>query len=115
MSMVRTWPHTCPEGEQQGGLTKRSKCALIVLGFDEGAGSAQKNSKNISLKLYGVNSMHHISQFLPLKAVIEVTSLSKSTIYRRMASGDFPKCVNLGGSCRRWRQTDIEAWASSVK
>lgn len=52
---------------------------------------------------------------LPLKTVIEVTSLSKSTIYRRMASGEFPKCVNLGGSCRRWLQADIEAWASSLK
>ncbi len=59
--------------------------------------------------------MLYNTHFVPLKTVIEVTSLSKSTIYRRMASGEFPKCVNLGGSCRRWRQSDIEAWASSVK
>jgi prophage regulatory protein len=115
MSMARTWPYTCPGGEQHGGLTKRSKCAPITPGIDEGAGSAEKNSKNTPLKLYGVISMYHTSQFVPLKTVIEFTSLSKSTIYRRMASGEFPKCVNLGGSCRRWRQTDIEAWASSVK
>jgi prophage regulatory protein len=113
--MVRTSAHTCPAHKQQEGLTKRTKCASIAPGIDEDASSAQKNSKNIQLKLYGVISMHHTSQFVPLKTVIQVTSLSKSTIYRRMASGEFPKCVNLGGSCRRWRQSDIEAWASSVK
>jgi prophage regulatory protein len=106
---------TCSGTEKQGGLTKRNKCALILRGIDEGASSAQKNSKNIPTKIYGVVTMYHDLQLLPLKTVMEVTSLSKSTIYRRMASGEFPKCVNLGGSCRRWRQSDIEAWASSVK
>ena len=38
------------------------------------------------------------------------TSLSRSMIYRRMARGEFPRPVDLGGKCVRWRIADVERW-----
>ena len=37
------------------------------------------------------------SRILRLPQVLEVTGLSRSTIYLRMADGSFPKQVSLGG------------------
>jgi prophage regulatory protein len=44
---------------------------------------------------------------LALKDVVGITKLSKSTIYRKMNNGEFPKPLSLGGRCRRWLLKDI--------
>lgn len=38
------------------------------------------------------------------------TGLKKSTIYERVASGDFPKPINLGSRAIGWLEQDIEDW-----
>ncbi len=48
-------------------------------------------------------------RLLRLRAVMESVGLGRSTIYRRMAAGTFPKCVD-NGSGVRWREDEIEAW-----
>lgn len=35
---------------------------------------------------------------------------SRSTLLRRVAEGEFPKPVNLGGGVRAYRVADIEQW-----
>jgi prophage regulatory protein len=40
-------------------------------------------------------------------------SLSRSTIYEMMASGDFPRSVSLGPRAVGWLESDIEAWLDS--
>jgi prophage regulatory protein len=52
---------------------------------------------------------------LALKDVVDLTKMSKSTIYRRMNSGEFPKHRDLGGNCRRWRLKDIQQYINSLK
>jgi prophage regulatory protein len=47
---------------------------------------------------------------LVLATVRALTSLSKSTIYERMARGDFPQAIRLGRRCTRWRSSDVVAW-----
>lgn len=38
------------------------------------------------------------------------TSLSRSEIYRRIASGKFPKPVNLGVRARAWNAAEVDQW-----
>lgn len=49
-------------------------------------------------------------RLLRMSEVLSRTSLSRSNIYRRLASGDFPKPLDLGPRCPRWLESDINAW-----
>jgi len=47
---------------------------------------------------------------LRLPAVKKCTGLSRSTIYLRIAQGNFPKQISLGGRSIGWIKSEIEAW-----
>ncbi len=47
---------------------------------------------------------------LRLPIVMARTGLSKSTIYAKIASGDFPEPINLGGRAVGWLADEVEAW-----
>ena len=49
-------------------------------------------------------------EFIRLNVVKEITSLSKSTIYRLVSEGDFPKQVQIGKRAVVWVRSDINAW-----
>ena len=49
-------------------------------------------------------------EFIRLHVVKEITSLSKSTIYRLISEGDFPKQVQIGKRAVIWVRSDINAW-----
>lgn len=43
--------------------------------------------------------------------VEEKTGLARSTIYKRMAAGNFPKQINLGSArAVGWLESDIDNW-----
>ncbi len=48
-------------------------------------------------------------RFLPLREVLARTSLSRSTIYRLVSEGTFPKSIALGAR-RAWLESEISAW-----
>lgn len=48
--------------------------------------------------------------FLRLPAVLKQTSLSRSTLYRKIEQGTFPRQIKLSERCAGWRQSDINAW-----
>ena len=48
-----------------------------------------------------------------LQEVMRVTSLSRSTIYARMAAGEFPRPIRVGARGVRWRADEIMAWIDS--
>ena len=52
------------------------------------------------------------AQFIRLPQVKEVTSLSKSSIYRLMEDGDFPKQVVLGARSVVWVKSQVEDWCA---
>ncbi|QNI81701.1 prophage CP4-57 regulatory family protein [Synechococcus sp. RS9907] len=52
------------------------------------------------------------SDFLRLQQVKELTCLSKSSIYRLMEQGDFPKQVPLGARSVVWVKSQVEDWCS---
>tara|TARA_S200002703_G_scaffold25249_1_gene21799 strand:- start:386 stop:724 length:339 start_codon:yes stop_codon:yes gene_type:complete len=53
-------------------------------------------------------------KLLTLKQVIEIVSLSKSTIYRWIESGRFPKPLNIGGNSVRWKTSDVHDWIEGL-
>lgn len=44
--------------------------------------------------------------------VVRITTLSKATVYRRIAEGKFPKPLHVGIRARRWTRTSISTWLS---
>ena len=50
------------------------------------------------------------SRILRLKAVVERTGLSRSTLYRKIKHGTFPAQVRISERCIGWRESDIEQW-----
>ena len=51
-------------------------------------------------------------RYLRRTQVEQLTGLSRSTIYRRIMLGTFPRPFNVGGSAVRWRETDLLEWKS---
>jgi prophage regulatory protein len=51
--------------------------------------------------------------FARLQTVIQVTGLSRSTIYRMVASGTFPAPVQVGLRAVAWRWADLDRWIES--
>ena len=52
------------------------------------------------------------AQFLRLPQVKEIICLSKSSIYRLMEQGDFPKQVALGARSVVWVRAQVEDWCA---
>lgn len=38
------------------------------------------------------------------------TSLSRATIYRKMARGEFPQSIQIGANSTAWHASDFERW-----
>ena len=51
-----------------------------------------------------------VSKILRLRSIIELTGLSRSTIYLQISQGNFPRQVSLGARAVGWRESDIQAW-----
>ncbi len=47
--------------------------------------------------------------------VEELTGLSRSTIYREIKAGRFPKQVRTAARAVSWRKTDIDDWVASLE
>lgn len=90
-------------------LLSLGSCAIIV-------SRDQKNRYKsvISLILYLCNQMEINQKLLSLKQVVALVGLAKSTIYRLMNSGDFPRPLKLGSRCVRWLVDDLNAWISNL-
>ncbi|MBA3988524.1 MAG: transcriptional regulator [Idiomarina sp.] len=51
-------------------------------------------------------------KLIKIKEVMNVTTLSRATIYKYMASGRFPKPVSLGGRAVVWVKEEVEDWVA---
>jgi prophage regulatory protein len=49
-------------------------------------------------------------QYQRMNNVAQVTSLSKSTIYREMNAGRFPKSIKLTESTVAWLKSEVDDW-----
>lgn len=49
-------------------------------------------------------------RIIRLKEVIDSTGLARSTIYKYVAEGTFPKPVSLGDRCVGWVDSEVHDW-----
>ena len=50
---------------------------------------------------------------LKLPEVIEITRLSKPTLYRLIGKDGFPRPLRVGPRASRWRADEIEKWIAT--
>ncbi len=53
-------------------------------------------------------------RLLRLPEVMSRVGLKRSTIYKRMSDGSFPRSRSLGPKCAVWIEDEIDAWIASV-
>jgi prophage regulatory protein len=51
-----------------------------------------------------------LERFLRRAEVESLTGLGRSTIYEKMAAGEFPKPVPISGGAVGWLESEISAW-----
>lgn len=56
---------------------------------------------------------HPIRRFIKRQAVEDITGLSCSEIYRRVAAGTFPAQVSLGPKSVVWIEAEVLAWCEA--
>lgn len=49
-------------------------------------------------------------RILRIKTVLERTGLSRSTLYRKIGQGSFPRQVAISTRCAGWRESAISEW-----
>ena len=52
-------------------------------------------------------------RIIRLKTVLDRTGLSRSTLYRKMGQGTFPKQVRISVRCAGWRESAVDAWLNN--
>ena len=63
--------------------------------------------------MYAMSKLPTQDAYLRLPDVIAVTGLGRSTIFRRIKLGEFPRQYDLGGHIVGWRRSEIDKWLSS--
>ena len=48
-----------------------------------------------------------------LRAVLQRTGLSRSTLYRKISDGTFPRQIRIAVRCAGWRESAVDAWLSN--
>jgi prophage regulatory protein len=56
------------------------------------------------------NAMHDFDPYLRLREIERLTGLSKSTVYRLEALGQFPRRVKLSERASAWRASEVTRW-----
>lgn len=49
-------------------------------------------------------------QFLSTKAVVQRTTLTRSTLHRKVRSGEFPKPIQISDARVAWTEDSVESW-----
>ncbi|EMG2114307.1 AlpA family transcriptional regulator [Pseudomonas aeruginosa] len=52
-------------------------------------------------------------RILRMKTVIEITGLARSTVYKYVSEGIFPKPISLGGRSVGWLESEVHSWIQS--
>jgi len=66
-------------------------------------------------KRYGLAGRirHEPARLIRLKAVVDDTGMSRSSIYALGSEGSFPKPVPLGGGISAWVNDEVQEWITS--
>ena len=53
-------------------------------------------------------------RLIKLRAVLEITGISKSSLYRKISAGTFPPPVRQGLRAVAWRESEVLAWIAGL-
>lgn len=56
-----------------------------------------------------------VDRHIRLPEVLQLTGMKRSTIYKRISEGRFPKQIDGGSSMARWRESEIAAWLADPR
>ena len=75
-----------------------------------------KEKSNLSGCLYELPliAMDFEKKLLKEKEVCELMSFSKSTLWRMVGRGDFPKPIKFGARITRWNNWEIHMWLEKL-
>ena len=51
-----------------------------------------------------------IDRILRITTVLERTGLTRSTLYRKIEQGSFPKQIRIAERCAGWRESAVNEW-----
>ena len=49
-------------------------------------------------------------RILRINTVLERTGLARSTLYRKINDGTFPRQIAISTRCAGWRESSVDAW-----
>jgi len=49
-------------------------------------------------------------RILRINTVLERTGLSRSTLYRKVQNGSFPRQISISTRCAGWRESAVNEW-----
>lgn len=52
-------------------------------------------------------------EFIRIRDVMAMTSLSRASVYRLTAAGSFPKPLKLSERASAWVRTEVDAWVQA--
>ena len=52
----------------------------------------------------------HPDRILRIARVLDLTGLSRSSLYRKISEGSFPKQIQITTHCIGWRESCVRAW-----
>lgn len=55
-----------------------------------------------------------VDRILRIKEVCNIVKVHRSTLYKMMGRGEFPRPLKLGQSARGWRESDIVRWMENL-
>lgn len=90
----------------------------VEIGHLRAGGTTGRGARAISSPSMGSGRNSNPSPFRPgtlisIKEVCGLLGISRSTIYKKLVEGIFPKPVPLGPRTVRWRVEEIEAWVEA--
>lgn len=53
-------------------------------------------------------------RILRIKAVLARTGFTRSTLYRKMQDGAFPRGIKISERCVGWRESAVDAWLNGI-
>lgn len=53
-------------------------------------------------------------RLIKLSEVMNMTALSRATIYRKMEAGEFPQRINLGARNVAWEEGEVHEWVEEM-
>ena len=62
------------------------------------------------MQQHPANTTDKPDRILRLPAVLERTGLSRSTLYRKIRQGTFPRQVPISIRCAGWRESAVAEW-----